>query len=87
MVWEMINGIQIANHYPMLEVDSPPDLDMVQGVIRKVANFDFESGDFIKEEIWGFKDKEVLSPYLEKAGYDSTVLMFIMGLDLYITTI
>jgi hypothetical protein len=47
----------------MLEVDSPPDLGMVQAVIRKVANFDFESGDYIKEKIWSFKYEETLSPY------------------------
>jgi hypothetical protein len=29
LVWQLINGIQIANHYPMLIIDSPPDLALV----------------------------------------------------------
>lgn len=41
--------------------------------------------DFIKETIWGFTDEEDISPYIEQAGYDSNVLMFCMGLELYIT--
>jgi hypothetical protein len=71
----------------MLEVDSPPDLGMVQAVVRKVSNFEFELDDFIKEDLWGFKNEEKLSPYVLQAGYDSNVLMYSMGLELYFTII
>jgi len=54
----MITGIQVANHYPMLRIDSPPNLGLMQAVIRKVNSFDFELGDLIKENIWGFTDEE-----------------------------
>ena len=69
----------------MLKVDSPPDLGYLQAVIRKIANFEFEADDFIKEDIWGFKEEEYLSHYVLQAGYDSNVLMFSMGLELYFT--
>ena len=71
----------------MLEVDSPPDLGMIQAVIRKVSNFEFELDDVFKESLWGFKNKEKLSSYVLQAGYDSNVLMFSMGLELYFTII
>jgi hypothetical protein len=49
----------------MLIIDSPPDLALVQAVVRKVANFEFELDDTIKETIWGFTDEEDISPYIE----------------------
>lgn len=48
----------------MLKVDSPPDLGYLQAVIRKVANFEFELDDFIKETLWGFEAEEKLSHYV-----------------------
>jgi hypothetical protein len=48
----------------MLQVDSPPDLGYLQAVVRKVANFEFELDDFIKEDLWGFEAEENLSHYV-----------------------
>lgn len=67
----------------MLRIDSPPDLAMMQAIIRKVANFEFETDDYIKENLWGFTDEEYVDTYTLQAGYDSKVLMFNMGLELY----
>jgi hypothetical protein len=82
-LWGMINGIQVANHYPMLGVDSPPNLSLVQAVIRMVANFEFNTDDLIKVDLWGFTDTEKVDIYNEAAGYESYVIMFNLGLELY----
>jgi hypothetical protein len=67
----------------MFWISGPYNLSLVQAVIRKITNFEFELDDVLKEDVWQFTDKEDLVIYYEAAGYDSNILMFTMGLELY----
>jgi len=64
-VWEMINGIQVINHYPMFWIDGPDNLSLLQAVIRKITNFEFELDDWLMEDLWNFTVKEDLVLYYE----------------------
>lgn len=67
----------------MFWLEAPENVGMMQAVVRKIANFEFELDDLLKEDLWQFKTEEVLVRFYEQAGYDSNVLMFTMGLELY----
>ena len=52
-------------------------------MIRKIVSFEFELDDFFKEDLWQYTEDEEIVIYYEEAGYDSNLVMFTMGLELY----
>ena len=59
----MIEGMQIIVMYPLLKIDGPANLGMMQAVMRKISTFEMVDGDIIKEIIWKFDGKENLDYY------------------------
>lgn len=51
--------------------------------MRKITSFEFELDDLFKEGLWQYEEEEDLNKYFEEAGYDSNIIMFVMGLELY----
>jgi hypothetical protein len=72
-LWEMIEGMQMIAMYPMLWVETPGNITLLQAVMRKISTFELIDGDILKEHIWdaGEYEEEDLSLYLGAAGIDS----------------
>ena len=49
--------------YPLLRIDGPANLGMMQAVMRKISTFEMVDGDILKEIIWKFDEKENLDYY------------------------
>jgi len=84
-LWSMIEGMQLIVMYPMLGVDAPGNLGLLQAVMRKISTFELIDGDILKENLWEFDlEEEEPSYYLLSAGLDSAFFQFTFGLPLYI---
>jgi hypothetical protein len=60
----MIEGMQIMVHYPMLQVDAPANLGMMQAAMRKLATFEIIDGDTINDAFWQYEEEEEVDFYL-----------------------
>lgn len=86
-LWSMIEGMQIIVMYPMLMIDAPANLALVQAALRKISTFEIIDGDILKEQLWQYEDEEDLGDdgyYFISAGLDSRFFMFTFGLPLYV---
>jgi hypothetical protein len=72
----------------MFWIVGPHNLSFVQAVVRnlfrKITNFEFELDDWLMNDLWQFNIEEELVYFYEACGYDSNILMFTMGLELYL---
>lgn len=83
-LWSMIEGMQLIAMYPLLQVNAPANLGLLQAVLRKISTFEIVDGDWIKENVWQFDEEESVDMYFLEVGYDSVFFMFTFGLPLYI---
>ena len=83
-LWGMINGLQIVVLYPILMINAPSNLGILQAVLRTITGFEYIDGDMIKEDYWGFEEEEDTGYYMKSAGFDSFIFMFTMGFPLYV---
>ena len=67
----MIEGMQIPAMYPLLKVNSPGNMAMLQAILRKISTFELVDGDWLKEYLWRFDLEEKTDYYLQAAGIDS----------------
>jgi len=77
----MIEGMQIMMHYPMLQIDSPANLNLIQQSIAWIVNF--EIYDMGKLFDYPESDK-IVDKYLALIGYDSFLLIETLGFHTYV---
>ena len=59
-------------HYPMLHVDAPANLGVMQAALKKMATFELVDDSVVKETLWEDYDvEEEVSFWMENSGYDS----------------
>lgn len=80
----MIEGMQLTAMYPLLQVDAPANLGMLQAVLRKISTFELVDDDWLKENLWNFDLEEEIDYYLQAAGIDSVYFQFTLGFPLYV---
>jgi hypothetical protein len=67
-----------------MQVNAPANLGLLQAVLRKMSTFELVDGDWLKEILWKFDEKEEVDFYILAAGIDSEYFMYTFGLPLYI---
>ena len=57
-IWSMIEGMQLIAMYPLLHVDSPANLQLMQAVLRKISTFELIDGEIFEDYIWNYDLEE-----------------------------
>jgi hypothetical protein len=83
-MWPLIEGLQIPVHYPMLHVESPANLGILQAALRKMATFEMVDGDTVNDLLWEYEKEEEVMFELQNTGYDSNQFQASFGFPLYV---
>jgi hypothetical protein len=87
-LWSMIEGMQMIAMYPIFRIEAPPNLGLLQAVMRKISTFELIDDTYLKKYLWKiFDEEEGIDHFLLEAGIDSRLFMFTFGLPLYILAI
>ena len=70
--------------FPLMNVKAPSNFGKAQHIIMLLCTFEVIPGEFWKDYIWNWTEKEELSKKLEYTGLDSRIFMLSMGMPFYI---
>jgi hypothetical protein len=63
-IWEILTGLQLIVHYPMLKVNAPGNINMLQAALILIASFEPIDTDILKEHLWKYDLEEIVNYFL-----------------------
>ena len=79
----MINGLQVVNHMPYLNVKSPGNVNAFNGFFTEIASFQIVSTEFVDSMLFYFPEMDPMSLNLLNAGFMNNLMIPALGTLLY----
>lgn len=83
----MINGLQIVMYFPLMNVQAPSNLGVIQKVTMLILTFEIVPGDLYQKYIWDWDEKEDLVTKQQAVGLESRIIMLSLGMPFYVLAI